>query len=239
MTTKSIIDQLVFDFSSDVEGDNNRGWQVDQITAFYNGEEVGYLKLAYIPKQRFAEYYPTIFNWMDQIRGNCIIPRAKVDESGDDVDYKAFRDSAKRHYNTFTTEELRTFANRVNMVLRGGDISRDLESCDRDAILDFVKKLEVKANEINKTEFKNFKTYYVNKPIDDFIRVEKDFQRKGIAEHLYKLGAKWMESCDLPFYLSTCRQPAAEALSAKMRTNGNLKKMSNRREKFLPETMEL
>ena len=239
MTTKNIIDEIVFDFETDHEGDNNRGWQIDKISAIYKGDQIGYLKLAYIPKQRFVDYYPTVFNWMDQIGGSCIIPRPPLDDAGDDKDYKAFRNAAKRHYNTFTTEELRKFANRVHMSLRLSDISRSIEDCDHDTLLEMVKELEVKANEYNRIAFRKFKTYYVDKPIDDFIRVEPEFQRQGIAEHLYKLGVGWLDARDLPFYLSTCRQPGAKALSDKMRTQGYLQKMSNKREKFIPEAIEL
>ena len=235
MKTKHTNKEITLEFDADSEGDDNRGWQVGKITAFIEGNEVGYLKLAYIPKRRFAEHYPTIFNWMDQMQGKCILPRPKV--VGDD--FTAFRDAAKRHYKTFTCAELRKFLNSTNLSLRGGDISRDLLGLNQEQLLEMVREMEVKAHDRLGREFKKFKTYYVDKPIDDFIRVEPEFQRQGIAEHLYKVGVKWLESQNLPFYLSTCRQNAAELLAGKLRDAGHLRKLSNKRERFKPETIDL
>ena len=39
----------------DIE-DDNRGWRVDKLEAYVDGEEVGYLKLAYIPHKRMERF---------------------------------------------------------------------------------------------------------------------------------------------------------------------------------------
>ena len=53
----------------DSEGDKNRGWQVNEYTAKIEGSKVGYIKTSYIPKERFKRYYPSIFYWLDHIKG--------------------------------------------------------------------------------------------------------------------------------------------------------------------------
>src|SRR5271170_8072163 len=51
---------VTFEYQDDIEGDKNRGWQVDQVKAFLDGKQVGYLKMSYIPQERFDAYYHDI-----------------------------------------------------------------------------------------------------------------------------------------------------------------------------------
>ena len=42
--------QITFNVEEDIEGDNNRGFKLDKLTAYVDGKEVGYIKIENIPK---------------------------------------------------------------------------------------------------------------------------------------------------------------------------------------------
>ena len=230
MITSKSGHKVTLDTQLNSEGDNNRGWQVDKISAIVEGEEVGYLKLAFIPRERFVRYYPCVFNFMDQIKGHIILPRPK-----NYTDNDAWREASTKHYLDYNISELRSFLNSLNLAVGRHDISKELAGDTFEELVNRAVGMEsfiMNQHQLGK-DFKKFETYYVNKPIDDFIRVERDYQREGIAEYLYKVGVKLLESRGLPFYLSTVRQSAAEALAEKFRVNGHIRKMSNGRERFI------
>jgi len=57
---------------TDIEGDQNRGWRVDELRLeTEDGEEIGYMKLAQIPFKRFKSHYPNILYFFDKIKGWC------------------------------------------------------------------------------------------------------------------------------------------------------------------------
>ena len=221
--------QVEIEVIDDVEGDRNRGWRIDQVSVKHGGEEIGYLKMAYIEKDRFANYYPTIFNWLDQIKGQIIMPRP------DDYTSISWDDARKRHYRDFSTSELKGFLKRMAVYRFQSGKSRNIDTHDHDTLMTLAEKAEAEMAERYGREFKKFKTYYCMKPIDDFVRVNKDYQRHGIAELMYRVAVKYLEERGMHLYLSTIRQPAAEALAEKFRTMGVIRKMSSGRERFIAE----
>ena len=232
-TRQSNID-IHFEYYTSVEGDNNRGWRVDKVIAAHKSKQVGYLKLAYIPLDRYNEYYPTIFNWMDQIRGMCILPRATGIIIHDEGEYRA---ASCRHYSTFTKKEAFHFLNRLSLNQRYCVKEKTRENLCHAELLWCIEDCErtLLKGQLGK-EFKQFKQYYVDKPIDDFVRVEDNYQRQGIAENMYEVATLWLAKRKLPLYLSTLRHPHAKALSDKMRDNGHLETLVDSRERFIVDS---
>lgn len=188
---REIMIALQFERSPDSEGDDNRGWRVDRLDAYLDGKEVGYLKMSCIPRDRFKRYYPTIFNYMAQIQGNCVLPyeqRASLYTDLSDLQLKKLL-WASQHWAPSepdgTREELLGMAQaREKELLKGR-----------------VGKL-----------FKEFKTFHVGKPIVDYIRVEDAYRRKGVGTALYLEGARWMAEQGLGLYRSGVQ--TAEAFAA-------------------------
>lgn len=59
----------------DIEGDNNRGWQVNAIEVFVDDIHAGYIKTACIPHDRFKKhYYNEVPCYLSLIRGYSINP---------------------------------------------------------------------------------------------------------------------------------------------------------------------
>lgn len=66
--------------------------------------------------------------------------------------------------------------------------------------------------------FEEFEAFHVDKPLVDYIHVEPEFRRQGIATALYKKGARWLaKRFRLPLYASGLQQPGAEKAWEKMR----------------------
>ena len=69
-----IRNDLEFKFIENLQSKHDSSWRLDQITAYLNAEEVGHLKISYIPRERFNQNYPGILNWLAQIKDGEILP---------------------------------------------------------------------------------------------------------------------------------------------------------------------
>lgn len=195
--------EIVFQRVEDSEGDDNRGFQVDRIVASIDGEEVGYLKLMYIPKERFGRYYGSIFNYLTQIGGKACLPY-----DNPTVDYRKLDEKQLRRLIMYST--------------RGGIFrEREVESKSREELLMLAKDLEKQLmTGSDGKEFRHFKKRLVNSPYVDFIRVDDGMQRLGIGTALYLEGAKWMAEKGMRFRASTIQSKEAQAIWAEMERRG-------------------
>jgi len=217
----------------DIEGDKNRGWQVDIVEACNEvGEVVGYLKLAFIPKNRFNRRYKSILNYLNDMRGHFIFP------------FNPGGEAVCPELESLSDAELMKAANSISMMLGLGDLThgfgygvadpktgvyRDYDYSvyhdgnTRNDVMERINQmLELVYREYEK-DFVRFKQYYVDNAIDDYISVDKDYRRQGIATSLYINAADWCKFRNLKFYLSSCRSNEAELLATHMRTLGMIK----------------
>lgn len=211
----------------DSEGDNNRGWQIDELQAFVDGQEAGYLKLSYIPEERFAAHYPAgVFDFVHQIKGHIIFEYAG--------ESRAER-SIKHDFKTMTDDELRKFISTASwsfMHVSYGEMSGregELEAMSRKELMAKILELKKVVTKRFGKEFEEFKSYFINKPLVDFIRVKDQFLRQGIATALYIEGAKWMAEKGMVVHASGLQQPEAAAAWAKMASLGWVKDAGKRR----------
>jgi GNAT superfamily N-acetyltransferase len=217
---------ITFEYFNDIEGDNNRGWQVDQIKAFVDGQEVGYLKLSYIPRERFNRYYPSIFNWLSQMEGKHILP------------------FNKQHLDPFkhldAGEIKRALHNALYYYVKlEGLRYNEVESLPDSELLLWLRKAEGAAHTQSGDKFEDFYAYYVNRPLVDYIHVNKDFRQRGIGTALYIAGAKWMAQKGMQMYASTLQQPEAAAAWKKMQERGWVKiaRMADKDRRYLEPTL--
>ena len=62
----------------DVEGDNNRGWQVDLLSAWVGKDLAGYAAIAFIPEERLKRHYSQgAWDWLRLIGGCGHLPETK------------------------------------------------------------------------------------------------------------------------------------------------------------------
>lgn len=188
----------------DSEGDDNRGWQVDKLEAILDGENVGYLKMAYIPKERLKEWYPTMLSYISQMKGSHVLPYGYEKKQIKDIPADLLRQclfmarqAVGRRYPNFDQQRA------------------DRQLPDEQVYAEFAK-LEQQAQKEFKQKWQDFVNWHVDKPVVDFIRVESDLHRKGIGTALYRAGHQWMKEKGMKLYASTLQQKEAAAAWERM-----------------------
>lgn len=174
----------------DIEGDNNRGWQVDEIKLETDeGKEIGYIKLAYIPYKRFSSHYPNILYFLSKIKGWC----------GFDKFYEEGRWS-----------EIAIRANLHDRSIGDANIERrklSLEEWEEKGRLT-LKQLEEKYM----WQFKNFRNYFVDKLCVDYAKVNEKFQGQKYYLKLYYEALEWAKEQELQLYTSGLKTKQAKLI---------------------------
>lgn len=190
----------------DAEGDCNRGWRVDMLQAWVDGQEAGYLKISYIPQSRFDSHYKAgALSYMDLIAGHGIFPRSFL-RKGD-------LDDAQRNHDVYrlSDPDLRRLVCNAAWILKIQDLSSNgqAEQMTRSQLLDEVSALTEQADKRVGRKFQLFKDFHIDKPLVDYIGVVEPMRRQGIARALYVEGAFWMAEKGLRLYASGLQQREA------------------------------
>ena len=198
---------VTLEYKDDSEGNNNRGWQVDQITAKINSEEIGYIKLAYIPKSRFNCFYSSILDYLVLIRGKHVLPYEYRSGIGCGLDIVPF--------NKIPVDKLKKGIVSASISINkwvSSDEQTRLCNVPESEVVDEYIKLEKIAKRAFGKNFREFKKFHVDKPIVDYIQVEPGYRRAGVATLLYKSAYHWMKSKNMKLYASNMQsQQSKEA----------------------------
>lgn len=165
----------------------NSGWVVRRVSAYVEGQEAGYLKISYIPKDRMDRFYPTIWHWLE-LEGNRGLVKAL--ETGPDTLWA----EAKRSFGGWGYRE-----------------GKPPSPQERDE--DLAKWVAYKQK-----GFDEFKAFFRDKPIVDYILVKDGYKRQHVGLALYTYGARWMATrFGLPLYASGIQSDEAQHAWDKMR----------------------
>lgn len=193
----------------DSEGNKNRGWTVHKLEAFVDGKEVGYLKISYIPKERFKAHYPHIINYLGKIAGQGEFDRIKNDED-------LFRALQLRRYIPLYPDEDSSNKELIKQGLkevknRYGKAFRQFKNFHVDKpLVDYIRVASGSPNSLSAP-------------------ATESWRRQGIATALYYEGAKWLWK-NYGFYLWASGVQSAEAKAAwqKMMKDGHVVKVGKR-----------
>ena len=203
-------EQITFKISQDIEGDDNRGWIVHQIDAYVKQNHAGYLKISYIPKDRFDNWYPSIYNYLNQILGLPIAPK--------------FEDRSI-HYTQYNDKDLLKFYKNISFILFHEDLSMKQVNLTRKQLLDQIQIWEKQLNKKYKNRFDKFKKHFIDNPYVDYIKVFKtgdwpgreiqkkskyDFQRQRIGSALYQKAANFLKQKGLMLRMSDTQSKDAK-----------------------------
>lgn len=174
-------------------------WDLHEIVALINGEEVGYVRASYVPKERA----PNIFEFAS-IQGQHSISRAY--KSGDE---RKLAKEISHYYDMSVINNLHSWE-RETWKHEWSSSPTPPENMDKwwEETIDRMKKLYV---DRSKQYYNDFIRYWVDKPLIDFINVERNFQRKGIGVVLYLSIAKWMNMNGMRLYASGTQSDSAKA----------------------------
>jgi len=206
LLSEKINTDVTFKYREDIEGDKNRGFQVDEIKAYLNDEEAGYVRIIYIPKERFEARYPNILAFLNNMEGKVgIFP----------YNYRDVVD-----YHKIPPEGLKKNIENAYIAIVGGWDTNEFERLRQlslDQVIPEYEKFERIANKRYGKRFKEFKNYYVDKGIEDFIRVHPHFQNKGVGAALEYAAHKWMKNRGMKFYFSNTRTDPGKGLLKKIK----------------------
>lgn len=194
---------VTFEYQENTEHEN-RGWVIDKITAFLDGKQAGYLKIENIPRKNFEHYYPSILNYLKEIKGLCVLPYGYETKRVDEIPILELRKNV-------------VYAAMSGYDYVSGEEQKRLSDLTWDQVMEFYKKLEHDMKKKHGTEFRHFETYHVDKPFVSYIHVNDDMRRQGIGTALYRAGYEWMKSRGLRFYASRTQSDLAQAAWKKMR----------------------
>lgn len=176
--------------SYDIEGNYNRGWQVDMLELLTeDGKSIGYMKLGYIPFDRFKEHYPHIIYYMDRMKGWCGLIDLYKNKNWERLAKKISAHDRSIGYNEYT---YRTQKNT----------HEEWEVIGKNA----VKQLERKYI----SEFSEFELYYVDKYYVDFVRIHEDHRGNGYYLKFYQEALKWVEEQNMPLFTNSQKSDIAQ-----------------------------
>jgi GNAT superfamily N-acetyltransferase len=203
-----------FEYVEDSEGDNNRGWQVDKVVAYLGEHEVGYLKLAYIPAERFKKWYPSILNYIQQINGSIIFPH----------EYRA------THWTEIPIDTLRKSIYSIAQVAGVGwhesnSLQEQAKTAPDKIVRQMIHSFEIDIEKEKGPLFRRFKKYFVNNPYVDYIKVNDEYKRQGIGTALYRAGYEWMKSKGMKLHASGTQSDDAKAAWMSLERNYPVEKI--------------
>lgn len=191
---------VTFKYLEDSEGDDNRGWQVDEINAYMGETKVGYLKLAYIPAERFKKWYPSILSYIQLIGGSHFFPRQYCTVPWTSIPIDDLRKSVY-----MMAQVAGVGWNESNRMQ--AEASEAPDKIVRQMIHGLVMEIEKEQGH----KFKAFKKFFVNHPYVDFIRVDDEYKRMGIGTALYRAGHEWMKTKGMKLHASNSQSADAAA----------------------------
>lgn len=165
----------------DAEGDQNRGWQVDLLTAEVDGDVAGYAAISFIPRARFERHYAQgIYDWERLINGRAL------PEKRDDL-----RLQEARH--PFSSGRSKEVYQKEWEFFQAYHVDRPR--------MDFIRVFNEHEDRIRYAEVIGC----------DRVRTSrKNYQGVGLGSLLYREAARWMfERYALPLYSSDLMSESA------------------------------
>lgn len=204
-SAKSKWGEITFDYKEDTESSRsvNPGWVVDKIFAKLDGKEIGFLKISYIPKKNMIKFYPDVLHYLN-LRGYSGIKDAL--EKGDK------KEIARILSGYLTGQKVR------NAEYLGKDESGN-PLTDEWWEKQYQEHVEIAKKDF-KREYQTFVEHWMDKPMVDYIDVEKEYHGGGVGYSLYVAGAKWMSEKGWVLYASALQSPEASKSWYRMKKLG-------------------
>lgn len=197
------------EFRFDV-GMSNRGdgecWVENKVTAILDGKDIGYLKINYIPREKFNTNFKDILKFLVVQHGAMDLEDAIKSGNTYKIIVKMADLTGERH--------------NLDTIMKTG-VDTDLKPIYN---LEWWKKkyneLLDKLNKKYGKEFKKFEEYWVDKPMIDYIQVDEKYRAGGVGIGLYIAGAMWMAEKGFPLRSGYSRSESALQAWNKMKKMG-------------------
>lgn len=168
----------------------NKDWVGDKVVASLNGQEIGYLKIRYIPMDRMEKSYSTIFPYIAEYSSWYGIGEAfeKNDLSG-------------------LVAALGKYVHDVELnKMRVVDIKNQDSLWLKNKLAQLIKNIPKGMVK----EYKKFKAHWADAPLVDFINVDDKFKGGGVGFGLYMAGAMWLADKNMCLHASSLQSVEAK-----------------------------
>lgn len=173
-----------------------RGFVVHRVNAHVGDAHVGYLKISYVSSALLPKVFPTLWHWT-ATQGWCFNPKDPV----------ATWFMCHMHMRRVPRSLSGTMSSYLSL-------SAQMYPGDTMAAKD-LKALEHvghRGHRSVKAWFADWHKLTIDRPWVDYIRVEPEWQRQGIAAVLYEASARWLaETKGFPLWASSLQTPEAVA----------------------------
>jgi GNAT superfamily N-acetyltransferase len=166
-----------------VDEKGNSGGEVP-VDLGFQGNEVGYIKVTYIPSETWRERYTGdwgMVRWLADFKGTCGLTDFKTveDEDGEVIGTEEFLHKDLRKTVNVLSKEI---DHHRDWLCNTGELEEMSEEALEAAFDHYTDELWDRYEE----DYKRSRRFHVDKPRVDFIRVAKDHRRNGYGTALYR-----------------------------------------------------
>lgn len=178
----------------------NRGFEIDEVTATINGNLVGYLKVSNVPARNFKLYLPTIWHYLGSI-GGWYTPELFEAHDGKAkpiscVEFLDLKVKAAQYYYGLDCKNCSSYE----------ELMKKAETCRR--------------HRENISQYKKFQAFYKDKPYVDYVNVgyhpsrqmEIEHRGRGIGMMLYSAAAHSLKQKKLLLHASGLQSNDAQRM---------------------------
>jgi len=201
---KSKFGRIRFEYKDDADKSINRGWVVDRVDAYLNDKPIGYLKISYVPDSEVKNTFPDVIHYIG------------ADHKG----HTQLRNALKSGDKKEITRALSKLEDPWDDWIENLESRGKLKYMDEKWWNDQYNRLNNAVTKHFKKEYEGFLEDIHNKPLVDYIRVEKDYQKGGVGFGLYIAGAMWMADKGMCLHASSLQSDEAKKSWDKMKQAG-------------------
>lgn len=166
----------------------DRGYHLIRIRSFFDSEEVGYVKAAYIPRSNWERLCPT------------------------PIHYRAVHHGWVRIRNFLEEQNIESDPIEFASLLTGRRCRSNREVRDLEEALEIIERVQDR----QRPHYEHFERAIVDNPYVDYIRVYEDYRNHGIARAMYERMGQFLGDKGLTFRGSGCQSDAAALVWEKM-----------------------
>jgi len=201
---KSKFGRIRFEYKDAADKSVNKGWVVDMVNAYIDDKPIGYLKISYVPDSNVKDVFPDVIHYLGSEHKGFSKLRAAL-----------IKDDKKN-----ITRALSQMQDPWSQWIENLESRGELKGMDQNWWDEQYKRLEKEVTERHKKDYEQFLDDVHNKPLVDYIKVEKDYQQGGIGLGLYIAGATWMAKKRMCLFASSLQSPEAKKSWDKMKRIG-------------------
>lgn len=198
-------------------------WIRQKISAHKGGDEVGYLKIAYVPENRVQNFFenPFLIGYYFGAKRECF------NRNGPGINPKN-GDGWLEHLENNFIAQAKIIEDELLGLGRNGEFGKiyckggcDIKNLENQKKAEeFVGIHKKKLVKIFTRKYQGKIDYHFMKPDVDYIFVDEKYRRMGVSQQLYEQANKWMGEIGMKLHSSTLQEIGARGSWEKLKSKG-------------------